>query len=192
MDLDPETGETVCVDREIINDDIKPIKKAASKKKAAKKDESKDPMLVLSENKYSINNAAVELLGLDLDEENRLDIKYEKKGKTSVPVFGTSTAFGTPSKGNKLTKSLTVACRGKANDELAAYGTEFVITPHPTKSDLFVLVGSGTVEVPDGDENIGEPDTSLVIPREVDDDNLDLAGLIEDDDNDTDGFDFNL
>lgn len=182
LDLDPETGETTCVDRQIINDDIKPLVKKSTKKSSKKADESTTPQLILEENKYSINNAAVELLGLDLDDENRLDIKMEKTGKTSIPVFGTSIAFGTPSKGNKLTKSLTVACRGKANEELSKYGSVFTIVPHPSKENLFILSSGETVAETEvaTDENISIPDETLTIPAEVTDDDLDLSGLVED------------
>ena len=187
LDIDPETGDTICVDREIINDDIKKVTK--KKKATAKDDGDKTPRLILEENKYKINNAVVELLGLDLDEENRLEINFEKSGKTRIPVFGTNYAFGhSDSKGNKLTKSLTVACRGAANTELSEYGTEFTLEPHPTKDSLFILKGENTVEVPDGDENVA-------IPQEITDDTLDLSEFISDDEgeeNEVDGFDFNL
>lgn len=189
LDIDPETGETTCVDREIINDDIKKVK--TTKKKKSKEDNSTEPILILEENKYKINNAVVELLGLDLDEENRLEINYEKKGKQSYPVFGTSTAFGHPSKGNKLTKSLTVACRGAANNDLSAYGTEFKLEPHPSKDNLFILVGDTPVEIPEGDENVSIPEEPV---KDITEDDLDLSDFIakEDNEEEVDGFNFSL
>lgn len=182
LDIDPETGDTTCVNREIINDDIKKVKRTAKKKK----EESTDPIIILEENKMVLNQAVVDLLELDLDEENRLGVKYEKQGKLSVPVFGSSKAFGTKADCNKLTKSLTIACRGKSHDELAKFGTEFTLEPHPTKSGLFLLKGENEVEIPEGDENIGEP-------KEITEDDLDLSGFIADDnETEVDGFDFNL
>ena len=98
------------------------------------------------------------------------DIKYEKRGKETVPVIGTDTAFGTK-QGNKLTKSLTVACRGSKNEELSKYGTEFILVPHETKDGIFVLQNEyakleraldDTLEKPDEpEEEIGLPDIDL-------------------------------
>lgn len=110
--VDTETGEmtTKCISRKIDKNievvDAKPAKRASK----AKKNESSEPTLTLEENKYCLNQAAADLMGVEPD--CKLDIKYEKRGKETVPVIGTDTAFGTK-QGNKLTKSLTVACRGR-------------------------------------------------------------------------------
>ena len=69
----------------------------------------------------------------------RVDIKYKKKDKTSVPVIGTDTAFGTKG-GNKLTKTNTVSFRGAANDKLAEFGTTFKLEPSEDEG-IFYLVG---------------------------------------------------
>lgn len=187
LDIDPETGETTCVDREIINDDIKKsVKKSTRKKKV--EDTDTTPKIILEENKYKINNAVVELLGLDLDEENRLNISIEKSGRTKYPVFGTGEAFGNPQVGNKLTKSLTVACRGVANKELSAYGTVFTLEPHPKNEGLFILKGDGeNVSIPDGDENVEVPE------KDITEEDLDLSDFIDNEaEEEIDGFNFNL
>ena len=207
LDIDIETGETICVDREVINDDIRNVIKKASKKTSSKtsskpSNENSIPQLILEENKYTINQAAIELLGLNVDDENRLEIKYEKKGKTSIPVFGTNEIFGTKG-GNKLTKSNTVACRGKANEELSKFGSVFTITAHPDKEGLFVLKDANNIikeeeednEDLKGDENVQlSDDVVLDIPRDIEDEDLDLSGLIDEDDTNStdDSFNFNL
>ena len=187
LDIDPETGDTTCVNREIINDDIKKVTK--KKKATVKEDEDTTPKIILEDNKYKINQAVVKLLELDLDEENRLEINYEKSGKTVTPLFGTNYAFGhSDSKGNKLTKSLTVACRGNANSELAEFGNEFTLEPHPTKENIYILKGTNEVTIPDGDENVA-------VPQEITDDTLDLSDFIaeeSEEEHEVDGFDFNL
>ena len=107
---------------------------------------------------------------MGVEPDCKLDIKYEKRGKETVPVIGTDTAFGTK-QGNKLTKSLTVACRGSKNEELSKYGTEFILVPHETKDGIFVLQNEDakleralddTLEKPDEpEEEIGLPDIDL-------------------------------
>lgn len=189
LDIDPETGDTVCVNREVVNDDIKKtVKKSGSRKKKVE-DNDTTPRIVLEENKYKINNAVVELLGLDLDEENRLLIQFEKVGRTKRPVFGTGSSFGNPDSGNKLTKSLTVACRGAANKELSEYGTEFTLEPHDKKEGLFILVGNiEAPETPEGDENVEVPQ------KDITEEDLDLSDFIDEDEKEeeVDAFDFNL
>lgn len=190
LDIDPETGDTVCVNREIINDDIKKTVKKSTKKKKVE-DNDTTPRIILEENKYKINNAVVELLGLDLDEENRLSIQFEKKGRTKRPVFGTGAAFGNPDVGNKLTKSLTVACRGAANKELSEYGNEFTLEPYEGKEGLFILIGNvDAPEIPDGDENVSVPE------KDITEDDLDLSDFIDNSEDEqeeeVDAFDFNL
>lgn len=170
VSVDTETGEmtTKCISRKIDKNievvDAKPTKRTSK----AKKNESSEPTLTLEENKYCLNQAAADLMGVEPD--CKLDIKYEKRGKETVPVIGTDTAFGTK-QGNKLTKSLTVACRGSKNEELSKYGTEFILVPHKTKDGIFVLQNEDakleralddTLEKPDEpEEEIGLPDIDL-------------------------------
>ena len=178
--VDTETGEmtTKCVSRKIDKSnfevsEVKPVKKTSK----AKKEESSEPTLTLEENKYCLNQAAADLMGVEPD--CKLDIKYEKRGKETVPVIGTDTAFGTK-QGNKLTKSLTVACRGSKNEELSKYGTEFILVPHETKDGIFVLQNEDskleqalddTLEKPDG------PEEDIELPMDID-----LQDLIDDED----------
>lgn len=195
LDVDIETGETVCVGREVINDDLKKEKKTTTTKKPKKeKDENPNPCITLEDNKYILNAAAVELLGVE--PEDRLDIKYEKQGKgVMIPVIGTNEAFGTKG-GNKLTKGFSVSCRGKANEELSQYGSVFTIIPHPNKDDLFILCGDKKPNpVPEViDENVvvddDEPSSEESLPMD-----LNIDELVEDSDKEIkeiSSFDFDL
>lgn len=173
MVVNTDTGEileTRLIDRSVNNSDIKPAK---SPRKVVQDDGDKEPKLVLEENKYRLNNAAVTLMGLD--ENSKLVIKYEESKSGSIPVIGTNTAFGISS-GNKLTKSNTVACRGSNHDELSKHGTEFILVPHPNKDGLFILT-SGDIKLI-GDENV------KVDEEEVNDIpfGLDMEGLVDDKD----------
>lgn len=176
--VDTETGEmtTKCIKRTVDKANFE-VSEAAPKKaaKKAKKEESSSPQLILEDNKYCLNSAAVELMGVTPDD--KLDIKYEKRGSTMVPVIGTDEAFKTKG-GNKLTKSNTVACRGSKNEELSKYGRVFEIAPHDSKDGLFILTGDSAPEaLPAGDENIAidESDEDLLL-------DVDLSALVDEKD----------
>ena len=168
LDLDPETGETKCVDRQIINDDLP--KKTSTKKSSKKpKDDNPTPTISLEDNKYTLNNAAVELMGVQPDD--RIDVKFEKNGKLIIPVIGTNEVFKTKG-GNRLTKSFTVSCRGKLNEELSKYGDSFTLEPHPSTPGLFLLLGNKDyTPSTSGDENINieEKDEDLPTDLGIDD-----------------------
>lgn len=193
LDVDVETGETTCVNREVINDDLKKEKKVTPSPRKSKKEKEEDPnpSIVLEDNKYILNTAAVKLL--EVEPEDRLDIKYEKQGKgLMIPVIGTNEAFGTKG-GNKLTKGFSVSCRGKANEELAKYGNTFTITPHPNKDGLFILCGDKkpNPEPEVVDENVVIEDESIKDSELP----IDLDGLVENTDDDIkeiSSFDFDM
>lgn len=164
---DTETGDIKCINREVINDDIKPVKKASTPKKKSSKNESSEPQIILEDNKYTLNSAAVELMGVEPDD--RLDIKFEKNGKLMIPIIGTNESFGTKA-GNRLTKSFTVSCRGKANDELQNYGTVFILSVHPTKEGLFVMQGDKAPEaVVDDKVEIKDDASEVEVEIDLDD-----------------------
>lgn len=175
MKINTETGELL--ETKLIKRSVdKPNFEAASSKKKTskpKKEESTTPQLILEDNKYYLNAAAIELMGVVPD--SKLDIKYEK----GVPVIGTDEAFGTKG-GNKLTKNNTVAYRGAKNEELARYGTEFTISAHSSKEGLFVLSSENTPvqEKLNGDENIAlEEGDEDPLPLDID-----LAELVDEPD----------
>lgn len=173
MKINTDTGElleTKLIKRSVdkSNFEVTTTKRKASK---PKKDESTTPQLILDDNKYYLNAAAIELMQVGPD--SKIDIKYEK----GVPVIGTDEAFGTKG-GNKLTKNNTVAYRGAKNEELAKYGTEFTISAHNSKEGLFVLSSENAPvqqEKLNGDENVALEEGSLSL-------DIDLAGLVEDQD----------
>lgn len=197
FDFDPETGEYTPVSREILNEGetgAKKTKAETSKKGKGKSTlpDSKEPLIVLEDNKYILNEAAAEALGVSPDD--RIDIKYEKHGKLLKPVIGSNEAFGTKG-GNKLTNSLTVSCRGKANETLSEYGSQFTLIPHAHKDGLFMLIGDSMPEeseVVDDKIDVNEVDEepSEDIPLDIQ-----LANMVQDDSVEEDTitkFDFTL
>lgn len=197
FDFDPETGEYTPVSREILNEGETGAKKtkAGTPKKGKGKStlpDSKEPLIVLEDNKYILNEAAAEALGVSPDD--RIDIKYEKHGKLLKPVIGSNEAFGTKG-GNKLTNSLTVSCRGKANETLSEYGSQFTLIPHAHKDGLFMLIGDSMPEeseVVDDKIDVNEVDEepSEDIPLDIQ-----LANMVQDDSVEEDTitkFDFTL
>lgn len=145
-----------------------PVKKSTTKKSVSKVDTDTTPKLTLETSKYILTQAAADLLGVQPDD--RIDIKYEKQGKRMVPIIGSNEAFGTKA-GNKLTKSLTVSCRGKANEELSQYGTIFTITAHPIKEGLFILNGDKIIPEQQVDDTveIKEDQSDVDLDSELDD-----------------------
>lgn len=167
IDTDNGSFEVVSLETgEIKTVDLPKVAKKTTKKKTTK-DESSEPQLTLLDNKYELNSAAVELM--EVEPDDRLDIKIKKIGNTMVPVIGTDKAFGTKS-GNRLTKSFTVSCRGKGHDDLESYGTIFTLVAHPSLENLFILQGDKPIEVNEvvEDENVSVDDVN------IDDIDLDL------------------
>ena len=176
--VDTETGEmtTKCIKRTVDKANFEVSEKKTAKKKVS--EDNSSPQLTLEDNKYRLNTAAIELMGVSA--ESKIDIKYEKQGKSMIPVIGTDEAFGTRG-GNKLTKSNTVACRGSKHEELVKYGNVFQIIPHDSKAGLFILKGDAQIETLDGDENVSI------------DEEIDISQLIDDKDvEEINSFDFTL
>ena len=178
--VDTETGEmtTKCIKRTVDKTNFEVSEKKTAKKKVV--EDNSSPQLTLEDNKYRLNTAAIELMGVSA--ESKIDIKYEKQGKSMIPVIGTDEAFGTRG-GNRLTKSNTVACRGSKHEELVKYGNIFQIIPHDSKAGLFILKGDAQIDTLDGDENVSI------------DEEIDISQLIDDKDNNIEeinSFDFTL
>lgn len=151
FDFNPETNEYTPVKQEIIKDKIQ---KTTSK--ATEAEDSAEPQITLESNKYVVNNSAATLMGVAY--EDRLDIKYQPVGEGNLmyPIIGTDINWKTKS-GNKLTKGLTVSCRGNANNTLSEYGDTFTVTPWKNHNGLFVLVGNkDRVEIEDKNIKITE------------------------------------
>lgn len=178
--VDTETGEmtTKCIKRTVDKTNFEVSEKKTAKKKVV--EDNSSPQLTLEDNKYRLNTAAIELMGVSA--ESKIDIKYEKQGKSMIPVIGTDEAFGTRG-GNRLSKSNTVACRGSKHEELVKYGNIFQIIPHDSKAGLFILKGDAQIDTLDGDENVSI------------DEEIDISQLIDDKDNNIEeinSFDFTL
>ena len=173
--VNSETGET----KEL---PIAAPKKTTTKK--ATKDENPNPTITLLDNKYTLNQAAIELLGLEPDD--KVDIKFEKRGKETIPVIGKDEDFGTKG-GNRFTKSGTVSCRGKANEELSKFGTTFSVEPHDTKDGLFILKGDKDVF----EDNVIDENIEI---KDSDEEEIDLSQVLDDEDDKDEitAFDFKL
>ena len=159
-----EISETRLIDRSINNSDLKAVKSSTKKKIV----EDKEPKLILEDNKYRLNNAAIELMKLSSD--SKLSIKYVQGNSGDVPVICID------DHGNKITKSNTVACRGNKNAELAKYGEEFILVSHPSKPGLFILTSESIKpEQLTGDDNVNIEDEDSLF-------DLSLKDLAEDED----------
>jgi len=169
---DDETGEVKVVNREVVNDDLPKAKKTSSKT-TKKTDEDPEPKVTLEDNKYSLNAAALTLLGVEADD--RIDIKFEKREKGRVPVIGNNVYFGTQG-GNRLTKSGTVSYRGKNHDLLEEYGTVFTLKA-TDKEGIFEMIGDKPIPEEKKDENVKIEDEEVEeIGRPED-----LIGLVDGD-----------
>ena len=176
--VDTETGEmtTKCISRKVDKSNFEVTEEKPKRKTSkSKKEESFEPLLTLEDNKYCLTQAAVDLMGVEPN--CKLDIKYEKRGKETVPIIGSDEVWGTKG-GNKLTKSLTVACRGSKNQELSKFGKEFTLIPHDKKEGLFILQNESTkIEIDDEIENLQDLEEAISLPVDVD-----LQDLIDDSD----------
>lgn len=115
---------------------------------------STKPLLILQDNKYELNSAAIELLNATYGD--RLNIEYSQIDGFMYPVICKSEDAG-----NKLTKSKTVSYRGTANEVLSKYGTEFTIEYYDgtifkliSKAIEPIIVEDENIELPNADEEI--------------------------------------
>ena len=151
--VDTETGELIT--REATLGDFKEVTKKASTSTRSKKPKDEDPVakIILLEGKWQMNAACVALTGFE--PEQKLDIKFEKKGRTTTPVLCEDLKSG-----NRLTKTFTVSCRGSKHDNLAEFGDVFEVIPYEGKEGYFKLKG-----------NIEKEDDIIDVPEEISDPN---------------------
>jgi hypothetical protein len=154
--VDTETGELFT--KEATFGDFKEVIKKATttRTRKAKTDDEPTPMIHLLEGKWQLNTKAIELTGFE--PEMKLDIKFEKKGRTTTPVLCEDEKSG-----NRLTKTYTVSCRGSRHDNLAEYGDVFEVIPYEGKDGYFKLKGniekeSDIVDIPEEISNSEEFD----------------------------------
>lgn len=177
--LNEETGEILTDTRELKDDSVKKpsTRKSSSKKKDPEVDDTNpNPLLILEENKYILNKAAVEALGVEPGD--KVDIKQQKLNKKECLVIGAAETFGTQS-GNKLTQKNAVSYRGKNNQNLAEHGNEFTFTPHPKIDGLFILTGNREPEIK---EDVVPEAEDIASEDELDDE---MASLIDGNADDT-------
>lgn len=177
--LNEETGEILTDTRELKDDSVKKpsTRKSSSKKKDSEVDDTNlNPLLILEENKYILNKAAVEALGVEPGD--KVDIKQQKLNKKECLVIGAAETFGTQS-GNKLTQKNAVSYRGKNNQNLAEHGNEFTFTPHPKIDGLFILTGNREPEIK---EDVVPEAEDIASEDELDDE---MASLIDGNADDT-------
>lgn len=174
--VDENTGEITFIGKEEITVDTATSTKRQAK--PVKVEANIEPLITLDSNKLILTTGAVDMMKICPD--CRVDIKYKKKDKVSVPVIGTDAAFGTKG-GNKLTKTNTVSFRGSANEKLAEYGSVFKLEPSEDEG-IFYLIG----------DKMNKPieDEAIDIEGELDLDSLEELDI--DDSSDLEGFDFKL
>lgn len=174
--VDENTGEITFIGKEEITVDTATSTKRQAK--PVKVEANIEPLITLDSNKLVLTTGAVDMMKICPD--CRVDIKYKKKDKVSVPVIGTDAAFGTKG-GNKLTKTNTVSFRGSANEKLAEYGSVFKLEPSEDEG-IFYLIG----------DKMNKPveDEAIDIEDELDLDSLEELDI--DDSSDLEGFDFKL
>lgn len=172
IETDVETGDITLLNREVINDDIKPKK---TRKSSTKKDENPEPIVTLDSTKLTLTQGAVDLL--QVCEDCRIDIKYDKKGKQLLPKIGTDAAFKSKG-GNLLSGKNTVRYGGANNKKLAGYGTTFKMEPTEDEG-IYWLVGDKMPEeqeVPKELVNI-EDELDITNLDTIEEESTDLSGL---------------
>ena len=127
------------VTHKVTNVIVKDTEGKTVKPKTKKSDivNSSQPYLIVLENKLVLNDLLLEKLNATAGD--RISINYYTvNNETTFPLIGKSEAFADKESGNKLTKSNTVAYRGKARRILLEYGEEFTIEEF--KEGIFKLI----------------------------------------------------
>lgn len=90
--VNEQTGEITYIGKDEVTVDTA-TKTTRTSKASSKIDNNPDPIVTLDSNKLILTQGAIDLL--QICEDCRIDIKYEKKDKKAVPIIGTDSAFGT-------------------------------------------------------------------------------------------------
>jgi len=134
FNFDPETD--LVSDVKCTVDGIEKKKKTTTRKKDVVVELEDEALITLETNKLCFNNKAMSILNPDASD--RLVIKWIQEGNVMLPIIGTDLAFGEEGSGNKLTKSNTMAYKGKANTVLAELDKEFTLGDY--KEGIYKLV----------------------------------------------------
>ena len=156
--VDKETGE-ITTKETTLGDFKDVVKKTTTTTRTRKpKDTDPNPKITLLEGKIQMNNACVELVGWE--PEMKIDICFEKQGRKITPIIKEDEA-----KGNRLTKTFTVSCRGSKHDNLAEYGTIFDVIPYDGHDGWFKLIG----DAPEKEDDIIDVPEEITNPDDEDD-----------------------
>jgi hypothetical protein len=117
-------------------------KTTTTTRKSSKKNTLEGLCVVREDNKLILSEELVK--ELKAQPEDKIVIQYERdqESKTVFPVIALESTLNNGG-GNKLTKSNTVAYRGKANNTLSEFGTNFEVKFH--KEGIYKLIGDSNI-----------------------------------------------
>lgn len=113
-------------------------KKTTTTKKSSKKNTLEGLCVVREENKLILSEELVKALNAKADDKIVVQYERDQASKTVSPIIALESTLNNGG-GNKLTKSNTIAYRGKANNTLSEFGTNF--KAEPFKEGMFKLIG---------------------------------------------------
>lgn len=121
-------------------------KRTTTKKSDVVEELASEALLTLEPTKLILNNKLVKDMGIVYG--NRVFITYAQKGnkKNKILFPCISKEDNEESLGNKITKTNTVAFKGKQNAVLAEYGTEFTIEPYTEGIWKLISTTGGTAK----------------------------------------------
>lgn len=133
FEFDPKTKKVSNVTVEGVSEEVKP--KATRAKKLPTVIEN--PKITLNNTSLKLNQEVLDKLGVKVGD--RLLVNFTKE----QPVLVTPEQAGLEKGGNLITKSLTVSCKGKTSEMLAAFGSEF---DYKLDGEGFLLLTNAEVE----------------------------------------------
>ncbi len=156
LDFDPKTETFKVIEQKQVQDKVR---KVSNKKTTV--EETGEGIIILEENKICLNECAAAMLNVEAGD--RIDVQYTKINNKMIPIIGSIESLGV-SKGNKLTKGLTVSFRGNANMELVKYGSRFTFEDIAGKPKVFKLRGENEIATEEvNDDNLIEINSTAEI-----------------------------
>lgn len=156
LDFDPKTETFKVIEQKQVQDKVR---KVSNKKTTV--EETGEGIIILEENKICLNECAAVMLNVEAGD--RIDVQYTKINNKMIPIIGSIESLGV-SKGNKLTKGLTVSFRGNANMELVKYGSRFTFEDIAGKPKVFKLRGENEIATEEvNDDNLIEINSTAEI-----------------------------
>ena len=180
FDFNSETKEFTLVKQTIVKEGKKESNSTTTTSKVIANDVA---LVVREDNKLVFNQLALEMIGVEAGDT--VAIQFDKKGKVIIPIIGKDDILGV--KGNKITKTGTLSCRGKTNEVLTDYGTNFTLKAS-SKKGIFELIG----DKESNSEVSNEADEETIVNDNVlnDDIDFDMEIDIEGDDKNLEITDF--